>query len=497
MKTKTLLIAAVMFFALSVCAYAQTAYTVSQETLDKVACCGLAEPTGNLAFTAVAESPNSVTGTIVLRYNLPIANISGGWIQVLAVDGSAIPLGTQPSLNIENDVLTGKGVIVIGVPAGYPYPHTIRLSGVRVNVSGSVCGTDTEVTAVASSTGNLLTIGETQAILLVRSTVQALRTPVVSLPINLDAADGSLTGTGTINISENFLTAFGVSGVFPDTTRSQQTMIRLKVSAIPAGMSIQFPATAGNWVTTNSNGTAAAGNVTLVTSALSQYVYYQMIAASNPATTDVFSVTPTILPVGPYPLAPATITVSAAMAPLTTGASATLFPQYVEGCETAPAILVLVSGAKSTVLLVPYASTEVGYDTALAVANTTIDPGTINMGGFLQAIPQTGKLTVYFFPKDGTTIAPFVSTSHPSVFGLDANGMLPAGRTFVALLSELLPSSVTEFGGYVFIVTDFTNAHGEYFVSNFDYFTHGALMIVVNDPAGSSAGRTAEQGLNN
>lgn len=486
-----------MFLALSVSAFAQTAYTVSQETLDKVACCGLAEPTGNLAFTAVANSPNSVTGTIQLRYNLPIANLSGPYaVSVLAVNASEAPLPTQPSLNVFND--GSNGIVVIGVPANYPYPHTIRLSNVRINVSGSVCGTETSVFATASSTGNLLTIGETQAILLVRNTAQPLKTPSVSSPINLNAADGTQTGTGAISIQENFLTAFGTSGVFPDPLRSQQVLIRLRVSAIPSGMSISFPQVSGNWETSASNGASAIGApVVLSSNANPQYVYYRMTAASNPAATDTFSVTPTIVPAGPYPLAPSTITVSAALAPIIANqTAATLFPQYVEGCETAATALVLVSGAKSTVLLVPYASTEVGYDTALAISNTTKDPGTTAMGSFLQAIPQTGKITVYFYPKDGSTIAPWVSTSYPDEFGLDASGKLPSGGTFVCLLSQILPESVTEFGGYLFIVTDFTNAHGEFFISNFDNFTHGALMLVVNDPAGSSAGRTAEQGLN-
>jgi hypothetical protein len=66
------------------------------------------------------------------------------------------------------------------------------------------------------------------------------------------------------------------------------------------------------------------------------------------------------------------------------------------------------------------------------------------------------------------------------------------------MLSEVLPEDVTSFSGYVFIVTDFTNGHGEYFISNFDNFTHGSLMLVVNDldRAISGAGRTQEQGLN-
>jgi ADP-ribosylglycohydrolase len=37
-----------------------------------------------------------------------------------------------------------------------------------------------------------------------------------------------------------------------------------------------------------------------------------------------------------------------------------------------------------------------------------------------------------------------------------------------------------EFAGYVIAVCDFTHGHGQYFVSNFNSFTNGALMLVVS-----------------
>jgi len=185
MKTKLFLIAAVMFLAVSVSAYAQvgSAYTVSQETLDRVACCGLAEPTGSIAFTAVADTPDSVTGTITLRYNLPIANTDAAAtgtnrVQIAAVDDDGTPLGVQPVWTATND--GSNGLVVIAVPAGYVYPNTIRVFNVRVNVTGNCGSTDATVTANASSTGNRLTIGETQSITLVKGVAQPLRTPTTS-----------------------------------------------------------------------------------------------------------------------------------------------------------------------------------------------------------------------------------------------------------------------------------------------------------------------------
>jgi hypothetical protein len=501
MKTKILLIAAVMFLAVSVSAYAQvgSAYTVSQETLDRVACCGLAEPTGSIAFTAVADTPASITGTITLRYNLPISNTgteasASDRVQVAATDNAGTPLVPQPTWTASND--GSNGLIVIAVPAGYVYPNTIRVFNVRVNVTGNCGSTDATVTATATSAGNRLTIGETTSITLVKGVAQPLETPTASAVISINASDGVVTGTSTISIRENFLTAFGPVGTFPEPNRTQQTLIRLKVSAFPTGVTITFPGAAGSFGTANSAGLFSGSNVVLSASVNPQYVYYVMTAASNPAAKDTFAFAPTVTTAGPFPLAPATITVSAAMAPITSLTVADRFPQFIEGCDTAAVTFASVSGVLNTILLVPYATTEAGYNTAFSVANTTKDPGTVAMGTFPTAIPQTGKITVYFYPKDGSTIAPWVSTAHPSAYGLDSAGKLPAGGTFVALLAEILPTSVTEFGGYVFIVTDFTNAHGEFFVSNFDFFTHGALMLVVSDINRIAAGRTQEQGLN-
>jgi hypothetical protein len=372
-----------------------------------------------------------------------------------------------------------------------------------VNVSGNCGSTDNAVTATASSTGNRLTIGETTAITVVKGVAQPLRTPVVAMSpstatnISINASNGVVTGVATVTISENFITAFGAVSAYPDPNRSQQTLIRLKVSPIPSGVTVTFPQSAGIFETATSAGATLGSAAVLTTNTLSQSVYYRMAAGSNPAIVDALSFSPTVTTAGPYPLAPSTITISAALAPITSGTVATLFPHYIEGCETSAVTLASVSGVLNTVLMVPYATTVFDYDTALAVANTTLDPGTVAMGNFVQAIPQVGKITVYFYPQDGSTIAPWVSTSAPSLYGLNASGNLPAGGLFTCMLSQLLPTTVPSFSGYLFIVTDFTNAHGEFFVSDFDNFTHGALMLVVSDIDRVSAGRTQEQGINN
>jgi len=495
---KTILIAAVLFFALSLSAFGQVAYTVASEQLAKVACCGLAEPTGTIAFTTQFGTINAtVSGTINATYNVPIANPTT--ISIKAYDNLGVDI-TPAGLTA---TATGS-LVVISVPLGIPSPHSLVLSNVRVDVSGSgFCNTTTGVAASVTSNGNRLTVGETVNITTVLGIGPGLTTPTVvytptaSAETKIDASNGTVTGTSTITVSEAFFTAFGTAAV--ETGRTQVAIVRLRLAGIPTGVSIAFPATQGNWETSNATGTATATYT--VTKTSSPYVYYRQTVATNPGTPlESLIVTPTITAAAPFPLAPAKITVSAALGPITNAGPATLFPQYLDNCETTAVEFAKIEGVLTTTLLVPYAVHAVGYQTGIVVTNTTLDPGTVAMGQFTTAIPQSGKISVYFYPSDLTkTVATWVSTAHPTFGnGLDSNGLLPPGGQFTTMLSGLFPAGTTDFAGYLFIITDFTNAHGEFFISNFDNFTHGALMLVVNDSDrfASGAGRTQEQGLN-
>ncbi len=72
MKTKTILIAAVMFFALTASAFAQATFSVSSIPETTVVNSGFTEKTGDIMFTTVAGTPASVTGTFTISYGVPI-----------------------------------------------------------------------------------------------------------------------------------------------------------------------------------------------------------------------------------------------------------------------------------------------------------------------------------------------------------------------------------------------------------------------------------------
>jgi len=191
------------------------------------------------------------------------------------------------------------------------------------------------------------------------------------------------------------------------------------------------------------------------------------------------------------PISSATIGVTATLAPIgpaldTDGSVlAGPIPRYAEE-QVGPATLAAVVGANTT-LLIPFATTvtSAGYDTGIAISNSTKDPGKSAMG-VNTAIPQTGTVTFHFYPQvpaTGAAPAPFTYTTKagaPGV-GLDASGNLPAGSTYSVLLSQLLAAAgqPADYTGYIFVITNFTNAHCLYVATNFTGFAQGAMALVI------------------
>jgi hypothetical protein len=109
-----------------------------------------------------------------------------------------------------------------------------------------------------------------------------------------------------------------------------------------------------------------------------------------------------------------------------------------------------------TTLLYPFVTGAAGFDTGIAIANTSLDPfGTVN---------QTGSCKLYGY---GVTVAAAGNTnSAPVIAGCDAISnplpgtncfpIVPAGQVGTVLASATLPS----FQGYVIAVCNFQYAHG-------------------------------------
>jgi hypothetical protein len=124
-----------------------------------------------------------------------------------------------------------------------------------------------------------------------------------------------------------------------------------------------------------------------------------------------------------------------------------------------------------TVLLYPFVTNQAGFDTGLAIANTTTDPfGTRT---------QSGSCTLNFY---GASAPPAVNT-----------GNIATGTVYVTLAS----TAASGFQGYMIAVCNFQLAHGFAFVSDIGArnLAMGYLALILPDGTGSRNNRTEQ--LNN
>jgi len=465
MKTKTILIAAVMFLAFSVAAFAQATFTVGSIPVTTVVASGLTEKTGDVTFSTVYNSPPIITGTITINYGVPITFIGG------------IFIGAAPVPTTDIQVLSStNGQLVLGIMQQLAVPYSFRVSGVRVAVANSGL---TVLDASISTTNNALTAGET-TVRVINSIQPGIASFTVANAVNFNSIFGGGCSTATLNITENFLNAYGVTNV-TDTTQSVSTMVRITVSAIPDGLELTFPGTAGTmWTRALSNGDLANSAITLPDGLGTTSVYYRVTSDTSATAIDILSIPVQVC--GFVPMDLGSVTATATLAPIGTVAPGPI-PRYVEALVPASVPIVSVQPGTST-LLVPYSLyVAESYDTGLAIANTTKDPGPDVLGITYTMVPQQGTCTFNFFEQGSGTQRTYTTQAGSPGAGLNAAGEVPAGSVYTVLLSELLgqlPQKPAEWTGYIFITCDFTNAHGQYFISDFEFFTNGALMLVID-----------------
>jgi hypothetical protein len=163
-------------------------------------------------------------------------------------------------------------------------------------------------------------------------------------------------------------------------------------------------------------------------------------------------------------------------------ASASLaIPRFVSGTTAANIFLIQVC---RTILLYPYITNQVGFDTGLTVANTTVDPlnlksdGTTGYQGSNATGAQAGSCTFSFY--GGTTAAP---TTPPASYN---TGSIAAGTVWAQTLQTVAPG----FQGYAFAVCNFQFAHGFAFISDVGArnLAMGYLAIVIADPGTNARG---------
>ena len=521
---------------------------------------GNAELPGAIKFIPFPGSTQpSVSGTVQILYGgnpgIPITSpwgstppaihictdavsATGGVVTLASAACSGFASYPNEVSNLKVDVgqsVYSPGVLVIDVPAalatGSGDIGSFIVTGVRLKINGSGLSATTPVVAyISMQGGNQLVAGEDHPTVInsLADGIADVASYTSGVPIttastagapSLAPLSGVLSGLNTtIAIHEGFGAAF-----------TKGVGVRITLSAAPPkGVTIAFPTTAqtsydsvtigsptpvnANWGLGNATSTTVAGTSTFTSTSTSLSVYYYLSADTSsgvqnieyleipvtlsgaasvlPVTASSITYTVSLAPVeGAYQLTSDTFSTEAKL-------DALLAPRFA-AAEVGPANMLTISPSTAvTVLMMPYASTQSGFDTGIAIANTTTDPGSTAMG-ITGAVAQTGPITFYFFPTGATAFSVASTTfTAPTSWNLNSAGALPTGSTFVGLLSNLLvaagqtTTAAHNFSGYIIVVTGFTNAHGIFTVSNFSSITaYSALMEVL----GYGGARTAPE----
>jgi len=451
-------------------------------------------------------------GVVVLTISLgvPITNTTthpsaAAGIRLAAGTGDFVT-GTNVGISAVNNN-AGTIVIGLGTPAATsavnpttgitfnPGVSTFDILGVLVSTNGK----SGAITANLTSTGGI-TVGSpgvqsaAASANVIDSVLAGLQDPTVPTTLPnlgfftgvsggaaiLNSAGTAVKGNFVIRIQENYQDLFreatqfngpSTLGNFPQSP-SSDVQVQISLSNIPSGLNISGCDVA----MTNAAGTATSGgtptiNFTNITSA-SPILTVNFNSAVDLDNIDVLWVKCATVAVGtatlPLPSTPVTaqvtlgptgLAVSAGVGnPPLTGLTTGQVPRYQQALLPTAPLTVVIFPASNTVLLMSFGFVGPGYDTGVAVANTTVDPFGPSGGG---AAASSGTISFLLVKNDGTSKTYVTTTGSPGA-GLTGAGVVASGSTYVVNLSEILKAANfgTGFTGYVFITANFTNAHG-------------------------------------
>jgi len=427
------------------------------------------------------------------------------------------------------------GTITIPLPGSFPTPvnmsGSFRLSGVRIDANGKTAPSN--VTATLSSSANNYIPPATPTVPLINAFGAGIGSSAVgaitsgpapdtlgpsSFLIFTNQTNGNFTTpNATLLLTEGF--ASGWRTLTQSSTNgsgvTNSTQIRVTVNGLPPGTTVNL--------SKFTNSGSVAFNLLGPTGTGSQITSIGPPTSSNPTANQFvidftgtrltsvdqvevrmsFSGTPTSLTAG-------NITATATMFPIGDALDSNGIPAgpgnpnndipgdpHFAQTDAGPVTIGTILAANTT-LLIPYAVKTGPYDTGIAIANTTADPFASTGGG---ATPAAGTLTAFLFPRTSTGAGTSVTlttsaTVRPGV-GLATDGTLAAGGTWTALMSDILTAAgqTGDFFGYLFIQTNFLDAHGAAYIFNGTGFTSSTEVLVLPPPSANNSRNTPGGGV--
>lgn len=467
MRIQRILVGAALLMLCAAAAYAQV--TVSSIPVTTVISSGRGELAGAVRLST--SSVGAVADTITVRYGgLPITNtlstaaniVSGGWACTIA--------------NTDN----ANGIVTVSCPAGGANTN-FTLVGVRVSVDGYaganvVVSIGTLTNTVIANQNTAVVINSIAAGLVAAADGAKNTSTAVYL-----ANGNTITAPGTWLLTEGFASAWkNLTDAGPGAT--QGTQIQLTLTGLPDKYTLT--------PTFNSKTSASLAGISISPAAFKSTVTQLVISmpAEDPAAVETigldFNAT---FGSASLPLAAASYKVSATLAPIqgaltSSGAVITdsyVTPKFADVELPAAGFTALTISPNTTNFIIPYLTTSLGYDTGIAIANTTTDPFAVG-----SANKQNGAITFNFYPNDGGAVITYTTQAGSPGSGLTA-GVLNSGSTYVVLAGQILAAAgrTTPFSGYAIIVGQATNMHGVFYVTNFSGFSAGQSIPILTNPA--------------
>jgi len=317
-------------------------------------------------------------------------------------------------------------------------------------------------------------------------------------------ATNILTNPAKLFVKEGFASAFKTLSEEGGANATQATQILLTVAGLPAGVNVAVASGAGTTGTLTASFSAATFTSLVTTSVVTvtgdSQSAVETLEFDFTTSFGLGAGAPTL------PLAATSYTVTATLTPndaalsatggiFTSGTPATLKrPKFAVSSLSGTVLTILPA---STSMLLPFASTQANYDTAIAIANTTTDP----FGATSGAAAQNGTITFNFYPNDvpTTTIASYTTSATSPGSGLTATGVLNSGSTYTVSLIKLLqaaaPTRTAAFSGYIIAVVNATDCHGISYITNYSGFTSFSPLLVIPNPGGTPRSTQANEQL--
>jgi len=408
---------------------------------------------------------------------------------------------------------------------GFATSDTIRIDGVRLDVSTMATAGGLTTVALSNTTGqatassSVLTVGTFSEPLTV-PTVVGVNTTTNALNFYSNATVNGGQNLVTVSLNEVFSNAFESKATSAFGAVYANTRIKITLSNIPSGMAITGVTLAGVNGATFANGQYPSFGVqgAITTNPLMVSISTQNANALQGLQVGItFGVTSgtTSLALSPAPIG-ITATLNQAAPTIGSaypGAGGPDYPfnspkyqlnyfyqsqlKFVER-TVAASIPVTITPLQTNLLSIfnmairePAQADQFIYDTGFSISNTS-GTGSIPSG-------LAGTITVTLYAHDGTT--KFFTTGSDSVkrpgIGLSNAGTLGPKQSWIVLLSQLLTpagySSTADFRGFIRFQCNFQGGLGINYLADGDFSVNGVSQgyVMVSDVPGVPAASTA------